>query len=160
MHPEDRGYSAEGKGDPHGEYFDRLYPIEALHSVLAASDFVVMALPLTHQTRNILDEVAFKAMKNSGYLINVGRGGLIDEQALIRAISTKQIAGAALDVFAQEPLAQDSPLWDLENVLITPHISGISQYLTEETLSLFIENLKRYLSDLPLLNLVDLDQGY
>ncbi len=99
-------------------------------------------------------------MKLSAYLVNVGRGGLVDENALIQAIKTKQIAGAALDVFAQEPLSEDSPLWDLENVLITPHISGLSQHLPQETLDFFIENLKRYLEDKPLYNLVDFKLGY
>jgi phosphoglycerate dehydrogenase-like enzyme len=99
-------------------------------------------------------------MKPSAYLINVGRGGLIDEPALIHALKSKQIAGAVLDVFEQEPLPAESPLWDLENVIISPHVSGLSHHLPQETLDLFIENLKRYLEDLPLYNLVDQVQGY
>ncbi len=160
MHPEDREYTREGMGDPRGDFFDRLYPFEALHSFLASCDFVVVALPLTHETQHILNAEAFEAMKLSAYLVNVGRGGLVDENALIQAIKTKQIAGAALDVFAQEPLSEDNPLWDLENVLITPHISGLSQHLPQETLDFFIENLKRYLEDKPLYNLVDFKLGY
>jgi phosphoglycerate dehydrogenase-like enzyme len=160
MHPEDTGYSKEGMGDPHGEFFDRLYPIEALHSLLKESDFVVVALPLTDATHHILNEDAFAAMKDTAYVINVGRGGLIDEAALVQALKSKQIAGAALDVFEEEPLPKNSPLWDLDNVIISPHISGISRYLDDETLDLFIENLKRYLAERPLYNLVDIDQGY
>lgn len=160
MHPEDTGYTPEGMGDPHGDFFDRLYPMEAIHSLLKDSDFVVVALPLTDETHHILDAAAFEAMQESAYLINVGRGKLIDEAALIQALKSKQIAGAALDVFEEEPLPKESPLWDLENVIISPHVSGISRYLHEETLTLFIENLKRYLAKKPLYNQVDLSQGY
>lgn len=160
MHPEDTGYTPEGMGDPHGDFFDRLYPMEALHSLLKDSDFVVVALPLTDETYHILDAGAFEVMKDTAYLINVGRGKLIDEAALIQALKSKQIAGAALDVFEEEPLPADSPLWDLENVIISPHVSGISRYLDEETLALFIENLSRYLAKQPLYNQVDLTQGY
>lgn len=160
LHPEDHGYTKLGTGDPKGEFFDRLYPIEAMHSFLSECDFVVAALPLTQKSRHILNAHAFEAMKPSAYLINVGRGGLIDEPALIHAIKSKQIAGAALDVFEQEPLPSESPLWDLENVIISPHVSGLSHHLPQETLDLFIENLKRYLGDLPLYNLVDQVQGY
>ncbi len=160
IHPEDDGYTKEGMGDPHGEFFHRLYPIEALHSLLKESDFVVMALPLTDETHHILNEQAFEVTKDTAYVINVGRGGLIDEQALIQALITQQIAGAALDVFETEPLEKESPLWDMENVIISPHVSGISPHLPEETLDLFIENLNRYLADLPLYNLVDIDEGY
>jgi phosphoglycerate dehydrogenase-like enzyme len=160
MHPEDTGYSVEGMGDPHGELFDRLYPIEALHSLLKESDFVVVALPLTDATHQILDTAAFEVMKESAYLVNVGRGELINEKALIQALKMKQISGAALDVFEEEPLPTDSPLWDLENVIISPHVSGISPYIHEETLMLFIDNINRYLADLPLYNQVDIQQGY
>jgi len=160
MHPEDTGYISDGMGDPHGDFFHRLYPIEAVHSLLSASDFVVVALPLTEVTRHILDAKAFEVMKDSAYLVNVGRGELIDQAALLEALKTKQIAGAALDVFEEEPLPADSPLWEMENVIISPHISGLSWHLGEETLSLFIENLNRYLAELPLYNQIDLDRGY
>ena len=160
MHPEDAGYTREGMGDPHGEFFNRLYPIEALHSLLEESDFVVVALPLTDATQHILDARAFESMKDSAYLVNVGRGELIDEDALVQALKSKTIAGAALDVFEEEPLPEDSPLWDMENVIISPHISGISPHLDAETLDLFIENLNRYLAELPLYNQVDLRKGY
>lgn len=160
MQPENQGYAVDGKGDPHGDLFDRLYPIEALHSMLKASDFVVLALPLTASTRHILDARAFAAMKPTAYLVNVGRGELIDQPALVNALKTKQFAGAALDVFEEEPLPEDSPLWEMDNVILTPHISGLSRHLPEETLSLFIENLNRYMADLPLYNQVDVERGY
>ena len=160
MHPEDDGYIREGMGDPHGDFFDRLYPIEALHSMLKECDFVVVALPLSDATQHIMNEDAFKAMKSSAYLINVGRGGLVDEQALVVALRSNQIAGAALDVFEEEPLPTDSPLWVMANVIISPHVAGISRHIEEETISLFVENLNRYLAELPLYNRVDLDEGY
>jgi len=160
MHPEDKGYILEGMGDPHGDFFDRLYPIEALHSLLKESDFVVVSLPLTDETHHILDQEAFHLMKPTAYLINVGRGGLVDQEALVGALREKQIAGAALDVFEKEPLPENSPLWDLGDVILSPHISGLSRSLREETLSLFIENLNRYLAELPLYNRVDLSTGY
>jgi len=160
MHPEDDGYIRDGMGDPHGDFFDRLYPMEALHSMLSECDFVVLTLPLTEKTRNIIDDAALEVMKPLAYLVNVGRGELIDQDALIAALKAKDIAGAALDVFEEEPLPEDSPLWAMENVIISPHIAGISRHLEEETLALFVENLNRYLSELPLYNRIDVDKGY
>lgn len=160
MHPEDSGYIRDGMGDPHGDFFDRLYPPEALHSMLSECDFVVLTLPLIEETYHIIDEGALKAMKPSAYLVNVGRGELIDQKALVTALSAKQIAGAALDVFEEEPLPPESPLWEMENVIISPHIAGLSQHLESEMVSLFIENLNRCLAELPLYNRIDLDEGY
>jgi phosphoglycerate dehydrogenase-like enzyme len=160
MHPEDDGYTREGMGDPQGDYFDRLYPLAALHSVLAICNFVVLALPLTSETYHLMDAGAFGVMKDSAYLINVGRGDLVDESALITALNTSKIAGAALDVFHQEPLPPESPLWGMPQVIISPHIAGLSSHLGEDTLTLFINNLNRHLADLPLYNQVDIDRGY
>jgi phosphoglycerate dehydrogenase-like enzyme len=160
MHPEDTGYSAEGMGDPQGDFFHRLYPIEALHSLLAASDFVVAALPLTDETHHILDAAAFEAMRETAFLVNVGRGELVDQDALVTALKEGKLAGAALDVFEEEPLREDSPLWKMENVILSPHISGMGSHVEEETVSLFVANLNRYLADLPLYNQIDLQRGY
>ncbi len=160
MRPEDKGYILEGMGDPHGDFFDRLYPITALHSLLAESDFVVVALPLTDETHHLLDQRAFQTMKSTAYLINIGRGELIDQDALVAALREKHIAGAALDVFKEEPLPEESPLWEFENVILSPHISGLSHHLQEETLKLFLENLNRYLAELPLYNRLDHQRGY
>lgn len=160
MHPEDTGYTPAGMGDPHGDFFHRLYPIEALHSVLAECDFVVVTLPLTEETRHIMDEKAFASMKNTAYMVNVGRGALVDEAALVEAVRNNVIAGAALDVFEEEPLPAESPLWELDNLILSPHISWVSENFEEERLSLFIENLNRYLVGLPLYNQVDRDKGY
>lgn len=160
MHPEDTGYIQEGMGDPHGDFFHRLYPLEALHSLLEESDFVVLALPLTDRTYHLLDVNAFHAMKDSAYLINVGRGELIDQAALVHALDARMIAGAALDVFEEEPLPEESPLWEMENVILSPHVSGLSRHFDADTLALFIENLNRYLADLPLHNRIDPQRGY
>ena len=99
-------------------------------------------------------------MKETAYLVNVGRGALINEKDFVDAIRNKVIAGAALDVFEQEPLPAESPLWELENVILSPHISWLSDKFADERLSLFIENLNRYMAGLPLYNQVDLDKGY
>ncbi len=160
MHPEDQGYMRDGMGDPHGDFFDRLYPLEALHSLLSECDFVVLTLPLTKNTHHIINEEALKAMKPSAYLVNVGRGELIDHQALEGALRTRQIAGAALDVFDEEPLPSESPFWEMENVIITPHIAGIGKHLESEMVTLFIENFNHYLAKQPLYNQIDPSKGY
>lgn len=160
LNPEDDGYTPEGVGDQHGDFFTRLYPSEALKSMLAESDFVVVALPLTDSTQNIIDAEALAAMKPTAYLINVGRGELIDEGALINALQENQIAGAVLDVFVDEPLPEDNPLWDMPNVIVSPHISWLSRYFKSDTLALFIENLNRLLENHPLYNRVDPKRKY
>lgn len=160
MHPEDRGYIQDGMGDPHGDFFHRLYPVEAFKQMLKLCDFLVVALPLTEETYHILDAHAFEVMKESAYLVNVGRGELIDQTALVEALRNHQIAGAALDVFEEEPLPEESPLWELENVILSPHISWLSAHLQQEMLNLFLENLNRYLARLPLYNIIDPEQGY
>ncbi|MBG0771315.1 MAG: D-2-hydroxyacid dehydrogenase [Anaerolineaceae bacterium] len=160
MHPEDSGYIPEGMGDPNGDFFTRLYPMEALHSMIAICDFVVVTLPLTDETHHLLGQDAFEAMKETAYLVNVGRGAVIDEKAMIAALQAGKFAGAALDVFEVEPLPEDNPLWDLENVFLSSHVSWLSKNIQDETLALFLENLNRYLAGLPLYNQVDLKKGY
>ncbi len=160
MHPEDQGYIRDGMGDPHGDFFDRLYPLEGLHSLLSECDFVVLTLPLTENTHHIIDAEALKAMKPSAFLVNVGRGELVDQPALETALRTRQIAGAALDVFEEEPLSSESALWEMENVIITPHIAGIGQHLESEMVTLFIENFNHYLTKQPLFNQIDPNKGY
>lgn len=160
MHPDDSGYTQEGMGDPHGDFFHRLYPIEALHSLLKECDFVVIALPLTDETYHLIGAAEFEAMKSGAYLVNIGRGDIIDEEALVGALSEGKLAGAALDVFHEEPLPEDSPLWALPNVIVTPHISGLSLNLMSDIVDLFIENLNRYIAEQPLYNRIDLHKGY
>lgn len=160
MTPQDTGYSKEGIGDPNGDFFTRLYPIEALPVMLTECDFVVLALPLTDQTREIFNEDAFNAMKPGAYLINIGRGALIDDDALVSAVQSGKLGGAALDVFTKEPLPEESLLWDLPGVYITPHISWVSSHIAQDLADFFIENLKLYLDGQPLYNQINVDKGY
>jgi phosphoglycerate dehydrogenase-like enzyme len=160
MHPEDRGYVPEGMGDPEGEFTRRLYPPEALRSMVHECDFVVVTVPLTPATRNLVDASVISAMRSTAFLVDVSRGGIVDHAALISALQNRKIAGAALDVFPEEPLPADSPLWKLNNVILTPHISGNTPYYDERAVELFAENLHRYLAGLPLYNRIQLDMGY
>ena len=160
MHPEDTGYSPEGQGDLNGDMPYRLYPHQALRSMLKECDFVVVTVPLTLETRGLIGEEELAAMKPSAYLIDVSRGGVVDQTALTAALKEKHIAGAALDVFPEEPLPADNPLWKLPNVLITPHIAGITSHYDERAVNLFAENLHRFLADLPLYNRFDKNRGY
>ncbi|MDE3076139.1 MAG: D-2-hydroxyacid dehydrogenase [Chloroflexota bacterium] len=141
-------------------YVDRLLPASELDSLLSDSDFVLLALPLTGETRGILGERELGLMKPSGVLINISRGAVLDEPALIEALRTGRIGGAALDVFATEPLAAGSPLWDLPNVILTPHISGQSVRYWDRIVELFCENLRRYLAGEELINRYDPNRGY
>jgi D-2-hydroxyacid dehydrogenase (NADP+) len=141
-------------------HVDLLLPRKRLKQMLAASDFVVVCLPLTSETRQIIGKSELDAMRPSAVLINVGRGHLIDEKALIRALEKKQIAGAGLDVTCTEPLPKDSPLWRLDNVILSPHISGdMEDYMLHAT-GIFCENLRRYLDGKKLLNVVNRKKGY
>jgi phosphoglycerate dehydrogenase-like enzyme len=128
--------------------------------MLAQADHVVLSPPLTPATRGMFGREQLARMKPSAFLVNVGRGPLIDEAALIQALRERRIVGAALDVFDKEPLPANSPLWDIENLLITPHTAGMDQRLWERHYSLFAENLRRYFNGNRLLGLVDKQQGY
>jgi len=160
MHPEDSGYTAEGLGDPPGNRFTRLYPAQALKSMLKQCDFVVVCVPYTQETRNMIQEEELATMKHGSYLINIGRGGVVDQVALLGALQDHHLAGAALDVFSEEPLPPNNPLWRIPNVIITPHIGGISDFYKDRAAVLFSENLKRYLDGLPLYNYFDPYRGY
>ncbi|HLY26586.1 MAG TPA: D-2-hydroxyacid dehydrogenase [Aggregatilineales bacterium] len=153
-------YALPDTGDPEGTLVSRLYPPEATRSMVALCDFVVIAAPLTSRTTAIVNADVLSAMKRTAYLINVARGGLVDEEALITALREKKIAGAALDVFSQEPLPASSPLWELDNLIISPHISGNTSHYNESAAEVFAENLERYLNHRDLLNLVDRTRGY
>jgi phosphoglycerate dehydrogenase-like enzyme len=160
MHPEDGGYTLEGTGDPQGMLFTRLYPPQALRSMLKDCDFVVLTLPLTPATRNSILAEDLAALKPGAFLVVVGRGGVIDQNALVEALKSHQVGGAAMDVFAEEPLAAENPLWKLPNVIISPHIAGLSPFYNERAAALFCENLKRLLAGENLLNTIDLEEGY
>jgi phosphoglycerate dehydrogenase-like enzyme len=160
MHPEDRGYTQQDHGDPEGGYFTRLYPVQALYSVLKECDFIVITLPLTPETHHLISAEAFKACKPGAYLVDISRGGIVDSEALEDAIQEKKLGGAALDVFTEEPLPPTSPLWRLPNVIISPHIAGISVYYKDRAVLLFVENLKRFMHGTSLLNRFDPQRGY
>jgi phosphoglycerate dehydrogenase-like enzyme len=133
---------------------------DQLLDVLTEADFVVLTIPLTEATRHMLDEHTFQKMKPSAYIINIGRGGTIDESALVRALQSGAIAGAGLDVFDSEPLPAESPLWDMDNVIITAHYSGTTPLYNDRAFKIFLDNLERYVARQPLRNVVDKQKGY
>ena len=139
---------------------EKVLPPEGLPDVLREADIVVVALPLTAATTGLIGEGEFRTMKPTALFINIGRGPIVQEAALVRALREGWIAGAGLDVFEREPLPADSPLYDLENVIITPHVSGASPRYMDRAVPLFCENLRRYLHGDPLLNVVDKERGY
>lgn len=160
MKPEDDGYTEPGTGDPAGDLPDRIYPWQALSHMVSECDYLAVITPLTDATRKLINEDVIKAMKKTAVIINVARGEVIDEAALIAALSAQKIGGAALDVFEEEPLPPTSPLWQLENVIISPHVSGNNTDYNTRAANLFIENLKRYTQHQPLYNRLDRREGY
>ncbi|GAB3457395.1 D-2-hydroxyacid dehydrogenase [Actinophytocola sediminis] len=134
--------------------------MDQLPDALAPADYVVLAAPLTDGTRGMIDAAALRAMKPTARLINVGRGPLVEQDDLVAALRAGEIAGAALDVFANEPLPTDSPLWTTANVIVSPHMSGDVVGWRAELVALFLDNLTRYLDDRPLRNVVDKQHGY
>ena len=141
-------------------YIDELLPLSELHTLLGESDFVLLSLPLTKESRGLLDEAEFNAVKPGAFLINIARGAVVDEPALIQALTAGRLGGAALDVFEPEPPAADSPLWDMPNVILTPHISGGSADAGDRYVDFFIVNLQRFLAGEPLVNVYDPVRGY
>jgi len=137
-----------------------MLPPSDLTYLLHESDYVVVALPLTPESRGLIGEAQLRAMKPSAVIVNIGRGAIIDEQTLVQALKDGTIAGAALDVFQQEPLSGESELWSMENVILTPHISGGTPRYMQRAVGLFCDNLRRYLAGEPLRNVVDPARGY
>lgn len=156
----DVGYVAQGTGDREGTLSDEVFPPERLSEMLSLCDYVVIAVPLTPETKKLIGEAELQAMKPNAYLVNISRGDTVDEAALIKALQEGWIAGAGLDVFEEEPLPSDSPLYGLENVILSPHVAGFTLRYDERASDLFAENLRRYLAGEPLLNLVDKAKGY
>lgn len=142
------------------EYVDAMYGQDGLRELLTESDHVVNALPATDATHHLLNAVRLSQMKSSAILYNVGRGSTVDERALIDALRDGKLAGAALDVFEEEPLPAGSPLWEMPNVIITPHRGGSSPREDERVADLFLDNLARRRSGKPLRNVIDRDLGY
>jgi D-2-hydroxyacid dehydrogenase (NADP+) len=147
-----------GQGDT--ELAERILPASKLHEGLREADFVILAAPETSETRKMIGARELACMKPSAYFMNVARGTLVDESALIAALERRAIAGAALDVASQEPLPPESPLWKLDNAFITPHMSAVSEHLWTRQTDLLLTNLERWFTGRELLNRVDLKRGY
>ncbi|GAB3689612.1 D-2-hydroxyacid dehydrogenase [Saccharopolyspora tripterygii] len=140
--------------------FGDVHPSDDLPAIAGDYDHLVLAAPLTPQTHGLINADVLAAMRPTARFINVGRGELVDEPALIKALQQQQLAGAALDVFDTEPLPQESPLWDMPNVLISPHMSGDTVGWTDELVDLFLTNLRAFTDDTDLRNVVDKQRGY
>ena len=139
---------------------DTVFDRAELHTMLREADFLVLAAPHTPETEGIIGEGELALLKPSAVLINIGRGALVDEDALIRALQEKRLAGAALDVAREEPPPQDSPLWDMPNVIISPHSASTVTQENARITDIFCDNLRRYLSGQPLRNVLDKKQLY
>ena len=157
---QDKGYNLEGLGDPGADVPERLYPPEALRSMVSLCDYLVVTVPLTSDTRGLVSAEVLAAMKPTAHIIDISRGGVIDHGALAEALKTEKLAGAALDVYPVEPLPETSPLWEMPNVILSPHVAGASGAHDERAVELFTENLFRYLSERSLLNLYNPDLSY
>lgn len=152
------GVTRSGSGDK--QFAERILPASELRMALPHADFVILAAPETADTRQMIGTHELALMKRTAYLLNVARGALVNQQALIAALSSHTIAGAALDVAEEEPLPPESPLWKLDNVFITPHVSAVTEKLWQRQEELLMENLERWFDGRELLNRVDLQQGY
>lgn len=141
---------------------DEMYQPDQLDQVLPKSDYVVVTLPLTEDTHHLMSEEQFKQMKEDAFFVNIGRGAIVDEEALIEALQNNEIAGAGLDVFENEPLENSSPLWEMENVILTPHTAGATEFYNQRVIEdIFIPNLKSYVNgETPSINLYQHERGY
>ncbi len=142
------------------EHIAEMVALGDLSAALPDADFVVLTLPLTEDTRHIIGEAELERMKSTAILVNIGRGGLVDEPALVRALQEGKLAGVGLDVFETEPLPETSPLWELENVILTPHMAGDTPHYDERALEVFLNNLRRFAAGEPLTHVVDKQAGY
>ncbi|MFD1772679.1 D-2-hydroxyacid dehydrogenase [Paenibacillus rhizophilus] len=141
--------------------FDAMYTTSRLKEAVTRGDFVINTLPLTDETRYLFDASVFSAFKEGSYYINIGRGGTTDTEALIEALENGPLRGAGLDVFETEPLPEDHPLWDMKQVIITPHVAGLTDHYSDRLVDIFTENMKSYLvSGAPLSNVVDYRRQY
>jgi phosphoglycerate dehydrogenase-like enzyme len=139
---------------------DRFYPLSELNVALAEAGYIVIAAPRTPQSEKMFGREQFAAIKPDAVLVNISRGALVDQAALVEALREGKLGGAGLDVFEQEPLPESSPLWDFPNVLITPHNSGATPHYNSRLTEIFRDNLARYLAGQPLKNLVESERGY
>jgi phosphoglycerate dehydrogenase-like enzyme len=157
---DDASYREPGTGDPQGVIPEEIVGPEALEDVARRADFLVITAPLTTRSRGIVSRRVLEALPPQAWLINVGRGAVVDEAALLDRLRSGRLAGAALDVFKQEPLGADSPFWSLPNVIVTPHVSGGAPNNWDVLTDLICENLRRWVSNDPLLNRVDGSREY
>lgn len=157
---DDEGYSLSGLGDPKADLVERLYPPQAVASMASLCDFLVISVPITSETRGMIGDKVLKMMKPRSFLIDLSSGGVVDHGALVEALNEGRIAGVALDVYPVEPLPESSPLWEMKNVLLSPHVAGSSLQYYELAIDCFAENMKRYLSGQTLLNLFVPERGY
>ncbi|HSR04310.1 MAG TPA: D-2-hydroxyacid dehydrogenase [Proteiniclasticum sp.] len=142
------------------ENFDEVRPLGELQRSMKTADYVVILAPLTKETRGLIGKEELALMKEDAVLINLARGPLVDEGELIKVLKEKKIRGAGLDVFSREPLPSDSPLWDLDNIILTPHLGGFSDVSNERSIELISENISRYYAGEKLKNIVNLELGY
>jgi phosphoglycerate dehydrogenase-like enzyme len=156
MEVEAVGTRARGAEEP----FERIHGPESFHEALGDADYVLDAMPLTPATNRAFDVKAFGAMRSSARFLNVGRGGTVDTGALVDALRTRVIAGAALDVFEEEPLPEDHPLWSLPDVIVSPHMAGDVTDWEERVVEVFLDNLSRFADGHPLRNVVDKERGF
>jgi phosphoglycerate dehydrogenase-like enzyme len=156
----DPGWCPAGLGDPDGVIPEKFLGPEQRQEILRESDYVTVTLPLTEHTRQFIGAREIAAMRPGAFIVNIGRGEVIDENALIEALQAGKIGGAGLDVFEKEPLPKDSPLWDIESVILTPHMAGANRGYMDKACELFADNLRRFNAGQPLLNVVDRQLGY
>jgi len=142
------------------DYVERIEKPEKLHELLPEADFIAICCPLTQNTQEMIGEAEFHQMKTSAYFINIARGKIADEAAMIKALKEERIAGAGLDAFGEEPLPEDSELWAMPNVIITPHSAGFAPETGERTFGIFCENLRRFVNGELLINVVDKKAGF
>ena len=142
------------------DYVEALWKVDRLHDMLNQSDFVLVSCPLTLESEGMIGADEFRAMKSTAFFINIGRGKIVDTAALVSALQNKEIAGAGLDAMEPEPLPQESPLWEMENVIISPHHGGQSTKAPVRQFKLYCDNLKRYVAGEPLINVVDKIRRY
>jgi phosphoglycerate dehydrogenase-like enzyme len=143
-----------------GVAIDELLPMDALDEALGRADHVCLTVPLTPETRHLMDARRLARLGAGAFLYNVSRGAVIDEAALVAALRAGKLGGAGLDVFEEEPLPETSPLWDLDNVILTPHVAGVTPLYYQRTAALFADNLDRFLAGRPLANRYDPARGY
>lgn len=142
------------------EFFDKCYAFIELKSMLSLCDLVVISIPYTKKTHHLLNKETFKYFKNDSFLINIARGSIIDEEVLIKYLRIGKLKGAALDVFENEPLSKKSPLWEFDNVIVTPHNSWVSEMRNERRFNTIYQNMSRFINNEKLINVVNLEKGY